>query len=128
MGMGRAEWVALGVAVSLASLLVSGLIAGTVLARLPEDYFLGTARPPTASWAGRILKNLAGVLLAVLGIVLSLPGVPGQGFLTVLAGLILIDFPGKYRFERGLVRRGPVRAVVAALRSRSGRPPFRFPE
>ena len=39
-------------------------------------------------------KNMAGVLLVVLGILLSLPGVPGQGILTILLGIMLLDFPG----------------------------------
>lgn len=106
-----------------------------VVVRLPADYFsrdrrtLGAAGPRTV---GRILgilaKNLAGWILVALGIVLSVPGVPGQGLLTILLGLMLVDFPGKYRLERAIVKRGPIRKTVNALRRRFGRPPFEFPD
>jgi hypothetical protein len=72
--------------------------------------------------------NLLGGALVILGIALSVPGVPGQGvLLTILAGLILMDFPGKRRLLLAVLRRGPVRAVVVRLRARSGRPPLEIP-
>jgi hypothetical protein len=120
-------WVLLAVGISIFSLVGSLLLTGFVVARLPEDYFTGPQRPTGGSPALRLLKNLAGVFLVVLGILLSLPGVPGQGVLTILVGLVLLDFPGKYRLERRLMRSRPLRRVVEGIRSRSGRPPFRFP-
>jgi hypothetical protein len=68
--------------------------------------------------------NLLGGALVILGIALS---VPGQGVLTILAGLILMDFPGKRRLLLAVLRRGTVRAVVDRLRARSGRPPLEIP-
>jgi hypothetical protein len=123
------------VILSVASALVSVGVTVFVLLRLPADYFCRERRTFSAGGpltAGRValllLKNLAGWLLVVLGIVLSVPGVPGQGLLTVLMGLMLVDFPGKYRLERWIVRRGPVRKGIDAVRKRYGREPFRFPE
>jgi hypothetical protein len=40
-----------------------------------------------------------------MGIILALPGVPGQGILTVLIGVMLLEFPGKRRLERAIVGR-----------------------
>jgi hypothetical protein len=51
---------------------------------------------------------------------------PGQGVLTIITGLLLLDFPGKYRFERWLVRRGPVLRGVNWLRDRAGRQALRL--
>ena len=106
-----------------------------VLVRLPADYFSRDRRTLEAAGrltVGRVLallaKNLAGWVLIALGIVLSVPGVPGQGLLTILLGVMLADFPGKYRLERAIVRRGPIRKTVNALRKRFGRPPFEFPD
>jgi len=65
--------------------------------------------------------------MVIVGIALSIPGIPGQGVLTILAGLILMDFPGKRRLLLVALRRGPVRAVVDRLRARRGRPPLEIP-
>jgi len=119
-------------AVVFAVLSVGGLaVTGLVLVRLPADYFCETSA--RGFWVDRhaliratalILKNLAGVLMVALGIVLSLPGVPGPGLLTILLGLMLLDFPGKRGLERWLVSRPPVFGLINGLRRRCSRPPL----
>src|SRR5262244_3096187 len=71
-----------------------------VLIRLPADYFSNANRHafwagahPIVRWTGVILKNILGGALAVAGLVLALPGVPGPGLLVVVLGLALMDFP-----------------------------------
>ena len=71
------------------------------------------------------LKNLIGALLLVLGVIMLF--VPGQGLLTMLIGLMLMNFPGKYRLERWLVRRSGVLNSLNWLRRRRGRAPFKAP-
>lgn len=107
-----------------------GLVA-VLLVRLPATYFLDRHqrelwidRHPAVRWLGVVLKNVLGVALVVLGAVLSLPGVPGQGLLTVLLGVMLIDFPGKRRLERRLVGLPRVLDRVNRLRARFGREPL----
>lgn len=114
-----------------AALVVVGMALSTgacllVVARLPADYFVSTRRP-VSHWARRAAKNLLGVLLIAVGIVLSIPGVPGQGLLTVFVGFTLLDFPGKFRLERSLVARPRVLSLLNRLRSRLGRPPLESP-
>src|SRR5205814_312186 len=75
-----------------------------------------------------ILRNLLGWFLVVLGIILSFPGVPGQGLLTILLGLMVADFPGKRRLEQRFVRWPRVRGPVDALRRKFGREPLRMDE
>ena len=111
---------------SVVSLVLSLLLSGRMLIRLPHDYFTSRRRPPPTSLWGKVGWNLLGGALVILGIALSVPGVPGQGALTVLAGLILMDFPGN-RLLLAVLRRGTVRAVVDRLRARSGRPPLEIP-
>lgn len=129
---GWTEWhvAAAGTAFAVASAVASVLIVGAVLARLPADFFVnhearGTKfRHPVLRviWIG--LRNLFGYFLIALGIVLSFPGVPGQGILTVLMGVILIDFPGKYRVERWFISRRVVLTGVNRLRAKLDRPPL----
>ena len=59
-----------------------------------------------------------------LGIVLSLPGVPGQGILTILLGIMLLDFPGRRKLEHKLVSRPQVLKTINKLRHRFGKPPL----
>lgn len=129
---GWTEWhvAAVGTAFGIASAIVSVLVVGYVLARLPADFFVNHAARGTrvrhpvlrVLWIG--LRNLFGYFLIALGIVLSFPGVPGQGLLTILMGIILIDFPGKYGVERWFISRRPVLAGVNRLRARLKRPPL----
>ena len=65
----------------------------------------------------------AGVLLIALGVLMSLPGVPGQGLLTIFIGLVLVDFPGKRTVERKIVSLPGVIRGMNRLRTRFGKPP-----
>jgi hypothetical protein len=124
-------WTRLLLAVGLfaATFVTSLLVIGTLLVQLPPTFFLDSHprqlwpdHHPVVRWAATILKNLLGVTLIVLGAVLSLPGVPGQGLLTILVGLVLLDFPGKRRLERAILRRPAVLRRVNHLRARFDRP------
>ena len=118
----------LGVLVFLGSFLLNLGIVSLILVKLPKDHFKSdNSRRVTGSNATiRILKvigkNVAGVLLIALGIVLSLPGVPGQGLLTVLLGVMLVDFPGKHRLEQKLLSRPGIINTINRLRGRFGKP------
>lgn len=103
-----------------------------VVARLPRDYF---SRPARETWRSTgnppepmlahvlgLLKNVMGAALVVLGVILLF--VPGQGALTILAGLLLMNFPGKYRLERWLVQRPGVFKGLNWVRERGKSPPF----
>ena len=108
-------------------------IVSLILIKLPADYFcshydrqLWAGRAPAVRIVAHIGKNVLGVLLIVLGIIMSLPGVPGQGLLTILLGVMLVDFPGKDRLERKLLHRPAIRNSINKLRARFGRPPLQL--
>jgi hypothetical protein len=115
---------------AVASAVVSVVVIGFILARLPADYFVNPEarrpidRHPVLRCAFALVRNLLGWFLVVLGVLLSLPGVPGQGVLTILMGVMLVDFPGKYRAERWLLTRRGVLGGINKLRARLGRPPL----
>ena len=126
--MTTAEWIAL-IGISVATLVISVVVAGWLLIRIPPDYFKGDK--PHASkkrplWM-KILKNIGGGVMIAVGIVLSIPGVPGQGLLMVLAGLMLVDLPGKYKLERKILSFRPLRSAANKLRAWRHRPPLEFP-
>lgn len=113
------------------SFTVSALAVGIVMVKIPADYFSPNYKPQFMSgkpwimrWGAVILKNLLGICLIVLGILLSLPGVPGQGILTILLGLIMIDIPGKRPLEAKIIKRPKVLSAVNSLRKRYNKPPL----
>jgi hypothetical protein len=127
----RGEEVALGVGIFLVSLVGSALLAIFILCRLPPDYLRRehpslslTPRPRWRQVPITIGKNLLGVLLIVAGVVMSVPGVPGQGLLTIVIGVMLLDFPGKLAMERRLLMRPSVFGSINKLRVRFRREPL----
>lgn len=122
---------ALFIVAFMATFAVSLAIVGVLLVRLPPDYFLDRHerplwidRHPAIRWSGIILKNVLGVALIALGVFLSLPGIPGQGLLTILLGVMLLDFPGKRRLERRIIGMPRVLDRVNRLRARFGKLPL----
>lgn len=126
------EEIAFGAGAFLVSLLASMAVVTFVLVRLPEDYLERTESPPflpgSPAWlraTARVGKNVLGAALLVLGLVLSLPGVPGQGVLTMMIGVMLLDVPGKRRLEQRVLATPKVHAAVNRVRARFRRPPLR---
>jgi uncharacterized membrane protein YbaN (DUF454 family) len=106
-------------------------IVSFILVKIPANHFSKSRKTkfwsgprPLLHAAGVVGKNIGGLLLVALGIVLSLPGVPGQGLLTVLLGLMLLDFPGRRRLEQKLLRRPSIVNAINHLRARFGKEPL----
>jgi hypothetical protein len=117
-----------GLLIFVVTFVVNLAIVSFILVKLPADHFNKNHR--TSFWLGRhpviramgiIGKNILGVLLVVVGILLSIPGVPGQGLLTILLGIMLLDFPGKLRLEQNLLRRPQILKTINRLRGRFGK-------
>jgi hypothetical protein len=126
-------WLVLGTAVFSAVTFVGTLLLVPVLLRrMPAEYFVGPSPPPSESrrlhpairWIARVLKNVLGLVLLSMGILMLF--LPGQGVLTILLGIALLDFPGKRRLEKSIASRPRVRQSIDWLRQRKGRPPLRF--
>ncbi|MCK6503037.1 hypothetical protein L6R53_06520 [Myxococcota bacterium] len=117
-------WVALTV-VSAVVALASMVVVPLLLVRLPVDY-VTAAHPPLrrrlaqatpGALALLLLRNLAGGVLLALGLLMLFT--PGQGILTLVAGLALVDLPGRHRVLVALLRRPAVARAVQRLRARA---------
>ncbi|MEZ5305789.1 MAG: hypothetical protein R2684_01455 [Pyrinomonadaceae bacterium] len=115
----------------LGSLALSFLAIGIVMVKIPANYFSSHYQRdflPGSNWMVRwgavAAKNVLGAILIIVGILLSLPGVPGQGVLTILLGLIMLDIPGKRPLEARIIKRPNVLAAINKLRNRWGKPPL----
>ena len=125
--------VMLGVLIFVVTFSINLAIVSFILVKIPANYFqashsreLWKGRSPAIRLLGVILKNALGGLLVALGILLSLPGVPGQGLLTILLGIMLLDFPGRRKLEIKLLSRPQVYQTINKLRHKFGKPPLKL--
>lgn len=113
---------------------VGSLIAiPVILVRLPAHYF-DERHPrtwmenhhPVLRMTGLAIKNVIGFVFLLAG--LAMLFLPGQGILTMLIGISLMDFPGKRRLERTLVGRPTVLKTINMMRAKFDRPPLTVAE
>jgi hypothetical protein len=120
----------LAVAVFVGTVIISAALFVAIVLLLPRHYFAEHARlaPPDRPQWLRILravaKNALGLAIIALGVLLSLPGIPGQGLLTILIGALLLDIPGKRRLLRWIAARPGVVRGLNRLRAIFARPPL----
>ena len=122
----------IGVAVFLLTFFGAIAVVAFVLVRLPADYFeprvarpFMLAWPRPLRWIGLLAKNALGVLVIASGVILSLPGMPGQGILMMLLGLMLLDVPGKRAVILRMTRIPRVIATINTLRARYAKAPLK---
>ncbi len=93
-----------------------------ILVKIPADYFLKDTVKEDGLRSSLIVligKNLLGFVFLVIGFIMLFT--PGQGILTILVGMSLLDFPGKRRLEINLIRRPRVHAPINWLRAKYGK-------
>ena len=123
-------WISIGSGIAL---LLTAIAIPIVIVKLPPDYLANDQKkswldtqPPVLRAALRVVKNLFGVLLVVLGIVMLV--LPGQGVLSIILGLSLVDFPGRHALQCKLMRRPKVIESINWIRKKFHRPPLMVPE
>jgi hypothetical protein len=114
---------------SLAGFIGSLIAIPLILVRLPPDYF-DTRVPrhwmkdhhPVLRVIGLVVKNAIGVVFLVAGFAMLF--LPGQGILTMLIGISLMDFPGKRRLEAKLIGQPAVLSAINAMRNKFNKLPL----
>ena len=122
--------VLIGLTVASAIGFVGSLIAiPMILVRLPADYF-DTRTPrhwmkdhhPVLRLSGLTVKNIVGIVFLLAGFAMLF--LPGQGVLTMLIGISLMDFPKKRELEAKMVGQPTVLGVINSMRQKFGKPPL----
>lgn len=112
----------LGLLIFLGSLVAMPVI----IVLMPQDYFVrmerGLLQRKPLRQVLHVFKNVLGCILLLAGIAMLV--LPGQGLLTILIGLSLIDFPGKHGLQLRLVRIPRIRRSIQWIRHKAGRPPL----
>ena len=121
----NAEWFALA---SVLGFLIGISIVPFLVTRIPANYFTHEERHvinrrfPITSLILLAFKNAIGAVFVVVGILLLF--LPGQGLLTLLLGLMIMNYPGKYELERWLVMRPKVLPAINWIRAKRNHPPL----
>ena len=91
-----------------------------LLIRIPHDYFTKSyVKPekiqhPVLKFLELVIRNTIGLLLVVFGIIMLFT--PGQGLISLITGLSLIDFPYKKQVERKIISIPKVLLVINNIR------------
>ena len=100
-----------------------------ILVRLPADFFdIRVPRPwmedhhPVLRMLGHVVKNAVGAIFLFVGFLMLF--LPGQGILTMLIGISMLDFPGKRKLEALLIGRPAVLSTINGMREKFGKPPL----
>ena len=108
------------------------LVVPWLVSRLSDEFFIRhrqlvgqrRKRHPVLTFLLWLLRNSIGVVLLGSGLVMLV--LPGQGILTILVGIALMDFPGKYRLLERFVKLKQVRRSLNWIRRKAGKPEFVF--
>jgi hypothetical protein len=100
-----------------------------ILVRLSADYFdVRVPRRwmedhhPVLRVVGHMVKNAVGAIFLFAGFLMLF--LPGQGILTMLIGLSMMDFPGKRKIEAKLIGQPTVLSMINGMRKKRGKPPL----
>ena len=117
---------------SIIILLISALSIGYFVKKIPCDYFLNHKRGisdyksnnPIYWVIALVVKNLIGYCLICGGILMLV--LPGQGLLTILVGLMLSDYPGKFKLEKRIIQINLILKTINWYRAKSNIRPIIF--
>ena len=116
--------------VSFLVFIASLLLIPWIVTKIPSDYFTHPKRPKYL-WDNQpnilrylflFLKNILGVMLVLGGFTLLF--LPGQGIVTMMIGLLIMDFPYKYKVEIWIVKHPVVLRSINRFRKRAKQPPL----
>ena len=71
-----------------------------------------------------IIKNIIGYVLIVGGILMLV--LPGQGLFTIVIGLMLSNYPGKFFIEKKFIAIPSILKTINWLRRKSDQPPLKI--
>jgi hypothetical protein len=114
--------------ISLFIFLFSLLTIKWLVALIPEDYFINKrvtkirSINPMLWYVVLIIKNIIGYSLILGGVMMLV--LPGQGIFTIIIGLMLSNYPGKYSIERRFIAIPSILKSINWLRRKSNKPPI----
>jgi hypothetical protein len=77
---------------------------------------------PVLRLLGHLAKNAVGAIFVFAGFLMLF--LPGQGILTMLIGITMLDFPGKRKLEAKMIGQPAVLNAINGMREKFGKPPL----
>ena len=116
--------------ISLFVFLFSLLSIKWLVSLIPEDYFINKKDSKIKTnniliwYTVLVFKNLIGYSLILGGIMMLV--LPGQGLFTIIIGLMMSNYPGKYSLEKKFIAIPTILKSINWLRRKSNKPPIRI--
>jgi len=115
---------------SIIGFIGSLIVIPWILIQIPSDYFFCNKRkkyqwgsyPPIIRLILILMKNMLGVIFIISGIIMLF--IPGQGIIAIIIGIILTDFPYKYKIERWSINRPAILRSINKLRAKAKQGPI----
>lgn len=112
---------------SIISFVGSLILIPYIIVNMPSDYFIisrmefinNRIKHPILRVIVHFMKNFMGTLFFAAGVIMLF--IPGQGLLTMLIGLSLIDFPFKKELELKIISKRSILKFVNKLRHKAGK-------
>ncbi len=112
---------------SIITFLGTLIVIPFIVVRIPADYFKCEKRKPLRRRKPYsllhilllALKNLLGFTFLIAGFAMLL--LPGQGLVTILIGLMMLNFPGKFAVELRIVQQPTVLSAINWMRIKANR-------
>lgn len=119
---------------SIIAFVASIILTPWIVSKIPSDYFSHTKRqkyqwddqPKIIRLIFVFLKNILGGIFIIGGIAMLF--LPGQGIMTIIIGLLMMDFPYKYKVERWIIKQPSVLGSINKLRAKAKQPPLEIIE
>ena len=121
----HAQWL---ITYSIVIFIATLILVPAIIVRLPVDYFSAIkrqkvdSRHPSIKILSITIKNILGAILLLAGFVMLFT--PGQGLITLLTGMMIMNYPGKYKLERWLIIRFHLLTPINWYRARHDREPL----
>ena len=110
------QWIPVDVLIGLTAASVIGFIDTRTPRHWMKDHH------PLLRLLGLVVKNVVGVVLLLAGFAMLF--LPGQGLLTMLIGISLMDFPRKRELEAKMVSQPTLLGVINSMRHKFDKPPL----
>lgn len=100
------------------------------LSRIPTDYFIAENKVrsgrPFLIALSTLFKNILGFLFVLAGLAMLV--LPGQGLITLIIGLMLMNFPGKKSLLLRIIQKPAILSTINAIRAKTKQPPLAMPD
>jgi hypothetical protein len=120
---------------SIATFVGTLIIIPILIVRIPADYFKRKKQKQKSCYKnqhalicfiGLVFKNLFGALFVLAGVAILF--LPGQGLITILIGIMMLNFPGKFALQLRVIQQPTVLGAINRIWMKANQPVLEVPK